>query len=815
MTKRDISVGADEIVAFVLSVILSVTAMSLYGDGFIKIILICLGLNLLSFAVCHFVNLFRFFGTFGIIFYMAAYLMILMRCVVAGEVETGVYFWQWMVSGGDISTLEIAYGSDVLFKTAMYMAASLFFSVCIFYFSVPTYRFGYLTLISLMPFVLYAKVTEEVENRYLVIVVLASILLHFICSRKVTPTRAEYKQAKKESRLLSHVDPVHSKDWQIGVNGVSMFFIGLAILTIVVLIGSAAFPKRKEARFYDKFEDLFLGGDTDSEIDESFSGLADFSGNADNFREGSNRRLYMVMGDGQVYLKRAVFDVYDFKKNRWYNSDSTQISVDPESWISEQRLLSLTNLSKALIGVEELEPGFLDRYDMGTLMDAAPISDPTFHYSISAQNFEARYYLSGARISNISMPSSEDYSATDKGTFYRNEGMHSSDITYSIDMYGSYEGIRQLTDCGGVLISAQDSLQMFREAEKLLTDEAKRLQDTGISFDDYINAESKTDGKEENPDEEAAKRYGDLVHYIRIISAFKNDLIKAMTYQANMKEEQGKVPEDIHELALEITDGMEYDCYKASAIMAYFENNDFLYDLRYRAPDDSPSYFLFEGKTGTCSDYASAFVLLAREAGLMARYTEGFVPEQTYGNMYQTVTESDSHAYAEVYIENIGWIVFDPTSVVPNADSGDFFDFLKSLHIDYGLLQVLGIAASFIAFVILMIKLIIPLAAEGIFRLRLVFGKPENMLVPAYRRLLGKLRKSGQGIPELTPGEFADFVLMQGYDITGFITLIEQTGYAGKEVFGASTDKKAAKQLIVKSYSAALSAISKSRKKKL
>ena len=75
MTKRDISVGADEIVAFVLSAILSVTAMSLYGDGFIKIILICLGLNLLSFAVCHFVNLFRFFGTFGIILYMAAYLL--------------------------------------------------------------------------------------------------------------------------------------------------------------------------------------------------------------------------------------------------------------------------------------------------------------------------------------------------------------------------------------------------------------------------------------------------------------------------------------------------------------------------------------------------------------------------------------------------------------------------------------------------------------------------------------------------------------------------------------------------------------------
>ena len=101
----DISLGADEIVAFILSVILSVTAMSLFDDGIVKTILICLGLNIVSFAVCHFVNIFRFFGTFGIIIYMIIYFMIIFRCIFSAEIDTGVYFWQWMVSGGDIESL--------------------------------------------------------------------------------------------------------------------------------------------------------------------------------------------------------------------------------------------------------------------------------------------------------------------------------------------------------------------------------------------------------------------------------------------------------------------------------------------------------------------------------------------------------------------------------------------------------------------------------------------------------------------------------------------------------------------------------------
>ncbi len=772
----------DEVCSLILSVFLSLTAMSLYGDSPVRSFLICLGFTLVSVVVCHFVNRYRFFGTFGIIIYLILYFMLMMRFISGGEDQTGVYFWQWMVSGGDEATLEIEAGSGILLRYGMYMAVTLFFAITIYYFSVPTYRFGYLTLISLMPFILYAKVTMEVENKYLALVVLASVLLHMVCSRKVAPTRQEYKQAKKESTLLRHKEPVHYDDWNIHINGKGAYYIGFAAFVIVILIFSALIPKRHEAKYYDKFEDLFLGGDTDSDIDESFSGLADFSGNADNFREGSNRRLYIVLGDtSRVYLKRQVFDLYDFEKDRWYIADSQKSEADFDEWFSAQKLLSASDLVKALQAAEELEPGLFEKHDIRDI-EGANVSDPVMHYSLTAQNFEARYYLSAARIIRLSLPSSEDPVATPKGTLYRREGTHAKDITYSLDVHNPASALREFTLLGMVDMSAEESLSLLRDAESALVEKAKLY--------------------EENEE---------LLSHIAVISAFKNDLISAMIYRDNTAALQAGIPDEISSLAAQITSGCRNDAEKATALEKYFRENDFLYDIRYRAPDDSPVYFLTEGKTGTCSDFASAFVLMSRSAGLMVRYTEGFVPGSSMGELYQTITESDSHAYAEVFIENIGWIPFDPTAGVRNVDSGSFWDLLKSLRVDYGLIRVLMVLAVIVAGIILMFKLFIPLLTELFFRISLNFRDPAKSAGAAFRRLVRKAGKNMGSAYRPTPGEFADMAASRGFDISSFIILLEKSSYGCLVMYENGSGKKNAVRIIKKGYADASKAVSRRR----
>ena len=75
---------------------------------------------------------------------------------------------------------------------------------------------------------------------------------------------------------------------------------------------------------------------------------------------------------------------------------------------------------------------------------------------------------------------------------------------------------------------------------------------------------------------------------------------------------------------------------------------------------DYLDYFMLEKREGYCSYFATAFVLLARSYGIPARYVQGFsVP---MGRLNETEVGSESaHAWPEVYLDGIGWIVFEPT----------------------------------------------------------------------------------------------------------------------------------------------------------
>lgn len=71
-------------------------------------------------------------------------------------------------------------------------------------------------------------------------------------------------------------------------------------------------------------------------------------------------------------------------------------------------------------------------------------------------------------------------------------------------------------------------------------------------------------------------------------------------------------------------------------------------------------YFLLDGREGYCSYFATAFVLLARAEGIPARYVQGYcVPMKA--NEEVVVTSNMAHSWPEVYLDDIGWIPFEPT----------------------------------------------------------------------------------------------------------------------------------------------------------
>lgn len=104
--------------------------------------------------------------------------------------------------------------------------------------------------------------------------------------------------------------------------------------------------------------------------------------------------------------------------------------------------------------------------------------------------------------------------------------------------------------------------------------------------------------------------------------------------------------------------------------------------------EDFAEYFLLESKEGYCTYFATGAVLAFRSAGIPARYVEGYAVEDSVIKEGRDVLETDylyreltknknpdrrinvkevdvldsyAHAWAEVFIEGVGWIVVEVT----------------------------------------------------------------------------------------------------------------------------------------------------------
>ena len=86
---------------------------------------------------------------------------------------------------------------------------------------------------------------------------------------------------------------------------------------------------------------------------------------------------------------------------------------------------------------------------------------------------------------------------------------------------------------------------------------------------------------------------------------------------------------------------------------------------------DFVNYFLLENKKGYCTHYATSGVILARMAGIPARYVTGYVIVgddfnndnlNSDGSYTINVKDNRCHAWTEVYLDGYGWVPFEFTA---------------------------------------------------------------------------------------------------------------------------------------------------------
>jgi transglutaminase-like putative cysteine protease len=154
------------------------------------------------------------------------------------------------------------------------------------------------------------------------------------------------------------------------------------------------------------------------------------------------------------------------------------------------------------------------------------------------------------------------------------------------------------------------------------------------------------------------------------------NVTSVMDYLANLEEPPQqmkralKLPEGFNprtrQLAAQWRSQYPSDELIIKTALAYFNQNTFEYTLEppplgINSVDD----FLFETRKGFCEYYASSFVFLMRAAGIPARVVTGYQGGEynSYGDYY-VLRQSDAHAWAEVWLQDRGWVRFDPTAAV-------------------------------------------------------------------------------------------------------------------------------------------------------
>jgi transglutaminase-like putative cysteine protease len=129
-------------------------------------------------------------------------------------------------------------------------------------------------------------------------------------------------------------------------------------------------------------------------------------------------------------------------------------------------------------------------------------------------------------------------------------------------------------------------------------------------------------------------------------------------------------PAVVKETAEAVTEGAQMPYDKAIALQTWLRSDTFVYSEQ--APGGSgPSAIadFLARRSGFCVHYASAMAIMARQLGIPARVSTGYLPgsEDRLQPGVRQVTRKDAHAWPELYFAGVGWVPFEPT---PAARTG-------------------------------------------------------------------------------------------------------------------------------------------------
>ena len=697
------------IIPYMLAVILSITVFSAFRVEVFSLWTVVQAVVCASiFALCTFTKKHKVIG--GL---MTAVLVVTVLSSFMRIIRYEPQYLQWFMSGGDVVE------NTTRYLITLVLIFTVLFSMVIYFYTQAKYRTSMMLLISMLPFVVYVKIIREIEIVYVMLVIVLNVSAFLINTRK---------QRDKDKKIIGY------KTGLVSVGMYATFFILIAL----------AIPKSSNTRYYHLFEDAFLGGNTSVTLPGEYSSNSEFSGNADNFNQLNNRKLYVVYGEDEIenpiYLRKQIFDYYDYVNDRWYGDEEfSKYSVNYEKGIVKYNAVNIGDLLEVLQYANTQNGEFLSKYGLSELADFS-IKEHEETVWIKAQNFMSDFYVIPTRWTDVYVKDREITYMTMHGIMGSRGRMLERNVTYQVTFYDEFDSRREWINAKASDMDTETTIAMLSELEQIV-------------------------------------QKSDRSDYLSVVNDALVDARFAKEYAQKCDNNMNGLSDKMKELAYEITKDCKYDWEKAEAIQKYFKEEDFVYDLEYNAKDDSVDFFVFESKRGTCSDFATAYVLLARAAGLSVRYVEGFVPDREIGREYDVeyvVRTKCAHAYPEVYIQNYGFVVYEPTvsSVDGNGNANGAVGFVVTLG--YRLMLIFAGISLLIILVIFVVKIFAPYVREKIFIFKVRKSAPEKAVVMLYKRL----QSVNGDVESLTPYEYALYFENDiKYDIGALALFVERASY--------------------------------------
>lgn len=698
----------------------------------------------LVFRIFDFINKHNVIGFFAYIILFLGFMRASGFFISEGYRDYPITFGLWFLTPQD----SLLYNK--LYTAAIFTLFLIFMLSVIYYFTRVRYRIFMNFLIFIIPFAIYGKEYEEMPIGYIIALAVGYVLI-----------MALFRQLSDSDKTVVVDKP--------------MAWRSAAVFTVLFALISAIIPKPTIEANRTMIEALI---NADALTDRLVAMLNVFRDTSDGeqFRVSSNGSvLYHATASEPLRLKTSTFTYYDYGSDSWKTSDLDSYYRKKHEFPAS--FTSNGGVTEAVWRAAVISSEFAEKYGLTELaeMELQVPSDKNVTIYSDYQSGNTAPVPQGAK-QIIASTFDGTSGISGSGVFFASDKAFSSRETFTFSYEPNGFFVKEQNARAVELISqVDDYMTMLDEADDVILDEF------------YYEADD-----EEYEDE--------LVYYSDLLESSYSDYRDYMRPLLDYDDNQ-----QIYDLAMEITAGKSTDYEKAKALEWYFINNDYVYDLTYRKEKgDNAVDFLFDTKIGVCYEYATAMTLLARAAGIPARYCEGFnmqTPDPNGTPNTYIIKGSDAHGFPELYIKGYGWMTFEPTM----SDN----PILNNERNASSLLTKAGLIILVLSVLALIFILLAPAISHKLFVFINGRRAPDAAVSGAMRRICRIY-----GVTPVCTAHQAEDIVRQtsGADITAATVLFERVQYGGEALTDA--DRSKAMEQYNEAYTAMKTAKKQARRSK-